>query len=115
MNEERMGTVFRSIRKQSGLSQRELADMMGVSQSAISNWESGKDKPNMDHLEQMMKLAKPGKLKAFDGLLASVLEQHNRIIKMVEDEKETLRKRISDLDHLQKALEKERKLIGAGK
>ena len=36
---------FASVRKQAGLTQKELAEKMGVDQSAVSFWETGKRFP----------------------------------------------------------------------
>jgi len=38
------------IRKEKGLSQEDLADMLNVSRQAISKWESGKGYPEIDKL-----------------------------------------------------------------
>ncbi|MEW2272188.1 helix-turn-helix transcriptional regulator [Streptomyces griseofuscus] len=42
----------RAIRQAAGLSQGELAEAIGVTRQAISNWESGVRTPNGPHLER---------------------------------------------------------------
>lgn len=41
------------LRRQKGLSTKELADMVGVSASAVSQWESGVKNPRKDRLEKL--------------------------------------------------------------
>lgn len=36
-----MNKTLKKIRKDSGLTQKELADMLGVSRSCVANWEAG--------------------------------------------------------------------------
>ena len=38
------------LRRQAGLSQEELANIMDVSRQAVQKWESGASKPDMDNL-----------------------------------------------------------------
>lgn len=41
----RFGEKLRRARRRAGLSQEEVADMFDYTQSAISQWESGREKP----------------------------------------------------------------------
>ena len=41
------------IRKQKGLSQSELANILGVSQNTVSQWESGDRSPSISILKQL--------------------------------------------------------------
>ena len=47
---------LQQLRKQKGLTQEELAQMLYVSRTAISKWESGKGYPNIDSLKQLSNL-----------------------------------------------------------
>ena len=42
------GKIFKELRIEKGLSQRDLAKETGISQQAISFWEQDKRTPNMD-------------------------------------------------------------------
>jgi len=46
-----------TIRNQLGLSQKELAEKLGVKRLTIARWESGKTKPNAEYLAMLEKLA----------------------------------------------------------
>ena len=43
------------LRKQRGLSQEELADMVGVSRQSVSKWESEQSIPDLEKIITMMK------------------------------------------------------------
>lgn len=45
-----IGTRIRQARKELGLSQQALADLVGVNQSAISGWERGDSDPTTDSM-----------------------------------------------------------------
>ena len=45
--------IFRKIREQSGLTQQQMADKLGVSRSAIGMYENGEREPNFETLELM--------------------------------------------------------------
>ena len=40
---EELANNIRKYRKERGLTQKELADLVGVKNSAVSNWESGQN------------------------------------------------------------------------
>lgn len=46
---------FSSAREKAGMTQNEVAKVLGVNQSAVSFWESGRNQPRA---KQMVKLAK---------------------------------------------------------
>ncbi len=45
-----IGSRIRKFREQAGLSQKELAQQIGVSNSRVSNWEQGINRPDADIL-----------------------------------------------------------------
>ena len=47
---------LQELRKQKGLTQEELSEMLFVSRTAISKWESGRGYPNIDSLKAISKL-----------------------------------------------------------
>lgn len=47
---------LQELRKQKGLTQKELADALYVSRTAVSKWESGRGYPSIDSLKRIAKL-----------------------------------------------------------
>ena len=50
-----IGIRIRKYRDLRGLSQKELADLIGVSNSRVSNWEQGINRPNADIISDLCK------------------------------------------------------------
>lgn len=48
-----LGEKIKGLRKQANMKQSELADELGVARTAISNWESDINKPNVDLIANM--------------------------------------------------------------
>lgn len=48
-----IGKKIQAIRKTRGLSQQQLADLMDVTRSTISNWECGRRSPHLNELEEL--------------------------------------------------------------
>ncbi|WNO83030.1 helix-turn-helix transcriptional regulator [Streptococcus suis] len=44
---------IKTLRKQAGLSQQELADKIGVLRETISNWERGVSRTNVENIERI--------------------------------------------------------------
>ncbi|WP_449456382.1 helix-turn-helix domain-containing protein [Streptococcus suis] len=44
---------IKTLRKQAGLSQQELADKIGVLRETISNWERGINRTNVENIERI--------------------------------------------------------------
>jgi len=55
---------IRSLRKKIGLSQKELADLVGVSRATVSMWEGGKFEPKEEKVRQLAALAGKSKEEA---------------------------------------------------
>lgn len=51
-----LGGRLRGARESAGMKQREVADAIGVTPQAISQWERGADYPSMDNLHRAAKL-----------------------------------------------------------
>ena len=47
------GEVIRNARKALGLTQRQLSDRLGVSNTSVSNWEKGLSRPDADMIQKL--------------------------------------------------------------
>ena len=56
MNDYTFGNFLYSLRKDIGISQSQLADQLGVTNKAVSKWETGKAKPTTNTLRKMAAL-----------------------------------------------------------
>lgn len=53
-----IGNRIRTAREAAGIKQKDFADLLGVSQSKVSNWENGTNRPNADQLSDIVKALK---------------------------------------------------------
>jgi len=53
MNQEKIGKFILELRKQKGMTQKELAEKVGVSDKTISKWECGNSIPDISYLESL--------------------------------------------------------------
>ena len=52
-NKQHYGDVIKEYRTRAGLSQSELARLLGVNKNSITHWESGRVKPDIRYLPQL--------------------------------------------------------------
>ena len=50
------GEVIRNARKSLGLTQRQLAEEIGVANTSISNWEKGLSRPDADLIQELCRV-----------------------------------------------------------
>lgn len=60
MNQEKIGAFIADMRKSRGMSQRQLADEVGVTDKAVSKWETGKSLPEISTMESLCKALEIG-------------------------------------------------------
>ena len=53
MDQERIGQFIKKIRQDNNLTQKEMADRLGVTFQAVSKWENGKNVPDIAILKQI--------------------------------------------------------------
>ena len=53
MNDYEFGNLLLQLRTKSGLTQKELADLLQISDKTVSKWETGVSKPTTDTLKQL--------------------------------------------------------------
>lgn len=49
------GELIRAARTEAGLTQRQLAERVGTTQSAVARWEAGGDIPRLDKFDQILR------------------------------------------------------------
>ena len=51
-----IGETFRAIRKQNGLTQKEVAEHLSIHQSNVSDWENNTSRPEYENLIKLARL-----------------------------------------------------------
>ena len=51
------GQLIREARRRAGLTQKELAERAGTTQSGIARWESGRTSPSLDDVQRLVRLS----------------------------------------------------------
>jgi transcriptional regulator with XRE-family HTH domain len=50
-----LGVVLKKLREDAGLSQRELADQLGVQQPAVARWEAGRVRMRITRIDEILR------------------------------------------------------------
>ena len=79
---------LQELRKQKGLTQEELAELLFVSRTAISKWESGRGYPNIDSLKAISK---------FFGVTIDELLSGDELLTVAEEDTKQKEKHFFDL------------------
>ena len=79
---------LQELRKQKGLTQEELAQLLYVSRTAISKWESGRGYPNIDSLKAIAK---------FFGITIDELLSGNELLTIAEEDSKQKEKHFRDV------------------
>ena len=53
MDQQKIGQFLRQCRKEKGITQEQLAEMLGVTNRSVSRWENGSNLPDLDILIEM--------------------------------------------------------------
>lgn len=56
-----IGLTIKTLREENGLSQKELAEKLNLSNKTISSWEKNRTQPHMEFIEEMCKIFKCSK------------------------------------------------------
>lgn len=79
---------LQALRKQSGLTQEELAQVLYVSRTAISKWESGRGYPNIESLKAIA---------AYFSVTVDALLSGEQVLSIAEKEQQQKRAQLCDL------------------
>ena len=83
-----LGEKLQELRKRKGLTQEELAEILFVSRTAISKWESGRGNPNIDSLKAISK---------FFGVTIDELLSGDELLTIAEEDSRQKDKHYCDL------------------
>ena len=77
MDQQKIGQFLRECRKEKGITQEHLAEMLGVTNRSVSRWENGSNLPDLDILIEMadyydVELTKRMHLLFIGGFVAAV-------------------------------------------
>ena len=75
MNAEKTGSLIRSLRIKKGLTQKELAHMICVTDKAVCKWEKGRGCPNITLISQLSKVLEVD----FQSILQGYLDKNKKI------------------------------------
>ena len=84
------GSFIREKRIEKGLKQRELADLLYVTESAVSKWETGKSYPDITMIPNICKVLDVTEKELIDGLVQIT----NGRIEMIKNKKVFMEKEI---------------------
>ncbi|MCR5734710.1 MAG: helix-turn-helix domain-containing protein [Lachnospiraceae bacterium] len=84
MDQEKIGSLLKELRKEKGLTQEELAEHFGVSNRTISRWETGSNMPDLSLLVEIADF--------YDVDIREIIDGERKSEKMNEEMKNTLLK-----------------------
>lgn len=93
-----IGTRIRKYREERGLSQKKLAELIGVSNSRVSNWEQGVNRPDADILADICRALQVSPSEILDVKLSTEeLTPHERKVIQAYRMKKDLQRAINIL------------------
>ena len=67
MDQDKIGSFLRELRKENNLTQEQLAEQLGVARRTISRWETGNNMPDLDILVELSDLYSVDLREIFNG------------------------------------------------
>lgn len=83
MNQEKIGKFIRELRIEKQMTQQELADTLGVTDSAISKWETGRGAPDITFLIPLSKELNITVLELLNG--EKGIDENSALIKLIKE------------------------------
>ena len=93
MNQKKIGTFLKQLRNEKGITQEQLAEILGVSGRTVSRWETGTNLPDLSILVQISEY--------YDVEIKEILNGERKSENMDSELKETLLK-VADYNELEK-------------
>ena len=82
MDQKKIGSFLKELRKDKGITQEQFAEKLGVSSRTISRWETGSNMPDLDILIQIADY--------YDVEIREILDGERKSEKMNKDLEETV-------------------------
>lgn len=98
MDSERLGKIINGARKQKNLSQKELGDLLNVSNKAVSKWENGEAMPRHETLIRLCEILELDKAE----ILGFEHKDNSKEIDSLKSENDKLKNQIDSLQKRQK-------------
>lgn len=95
MNQEKIGEFLKELRKEKGITQAQLAEILGVANRSVSRWENGVNMPDFSLLIEIAKF--------YDVEMGEILDGERKNENMDKKTEETLEK-IADYNENEKKL-----------
>ena len=106
MDQQKIGEFLKTLRKETGLTQEELADKMNVSRRTVSRWETGSNLPDLALLVELADL--------YDVDMREIFNGERKDESMNQDLKETMLMAADYTDDHMKKVFKRYQLMFAG-
>lgn len=84
MDQKKIGSFLRELRKEKGITQEQLAELTGVSNRSVSRWETGTNLPDLDILIQLADY--------YNVELREILDGERKDVQMDKETRETVLK-----------------------
>lgn len=84
MDTNKIGTFISSVRKEKGLTQKQLANKIGVTDKAISKWETGKGLPELSCLKLLCDVLDISIIEFLNGKYNKQKEDEENVLKMMD-------------------------------
>ncbi len=82
MDQEKIGQVIKDIRNEHNITQKELADQLGVTYQAVSKWERGQNIPDIQQLKRICDLYNLDIKEFVDGSKVEKIKD-NKLVKII--------------------------------
>ena len=100
MNAKKLGQFICTLRQEKGLTQKNLADMLGVTDKAVSRWETGRNLPDIDILLEMAELFNVELIEIIDGERKNNIDIKESNIKVADYSEESKRMLMRNMHYL---------------
>ena len=110
-NRELYGKRIRQARKKAKMTAGQLAEALGVSQSAVKSWENGYAKPDLDSVYSMFSVfgVDPNTFYGITGVGTALTEREHQVIRLFRDMEDTdQRQAVENLESITAAAQRRR-------